>query len=157
MMKKYLTTLVLVLLSLLACQSKKECVQTFPDGTLHRKYVTIDGKIEGEMLDYSHNGKLVSRKFFKNDKQDGKTEYYFESGKMREVQYYKDGLRTLFDTVWLENSRISNIIQYDQGKLNGSFMSFDSTGTKIFHALYKDDQLVKVLTSLKEVQDQQKK
>lgn len=139
-----------------ACQNKKDCVQTFPDGTPHRKYVTIGDKIEGEMLDYSREGKLLSRKFFKNDKQEGKTEYFFESGKLREVQYYQAGLRTQFDTVFLENGQISNIIQYDAGKINGSFISFDSSGTKIFHAIYKADQLEKVLTSLKDVQNQRK-
>ena len=48
----------------ISCHPKKEHNKYYPNGALRSKYYLIDEKIEGEMLDYSQNGKLVSKKMF---------------------------------------------------------------------------------------------
>ena len=147
MFKNYFLLFLIVIFS--NCHQKRETTKVFPDGKINSKYFVKNGKIEGDMLEYNHDGKLVSKKFFKNGLQDGKTEFYFDNGNLREVQYYLNGKRYLSDTIWNEMCRIKDIAQFENGKLNGNFISFDSTGKEIFNAIYRNDTLINVITSLK--------
>jgi antitoxin component YwqK of YwqJK toxin-antitoxin module len=52
------------------------------------------------MTDYYPSGALKGERYFVNDKQEGKTTLFYENGEIKEVQYYKEGLRNGGDTLF---------------------------------------------------------
>jgi len=51
----------------------------------------VNGKEEGEWLDFFENGQLSSKENYKDGKEDGLWKKYFENGQLRQVGNFKDG------------------------------------------------------------------
>jgi antitoxin component YwqK of YwqJK toxin-antitoxin module len=119
----------------------------YENGAIRREFNVIDGKREGLVIDFYPSGKRKIECMMLHDKQVGKTTVYFEDGiTIREVQYYdQKGNRERGDTIWYANGNIEFIAQFANNKKNGALEKYDTTGILIYSALFKDDNLVKVL------------
>ena len=118
----------------------------FENGKTRREYQVINEKKEGLMVDFYLDGKIKSERFFRNDVQTGKTVVYHLNGAIKEVQYF-DSLaqREKGDTVWYDNGIFEYIAQFAHGRKNGLMTKYDSSGTIIYKAQFKDDSLLNVL------------
>lgn len=140
-----------IILALDACKKSNVEEKTFNhyDGSLRRKYKLVDGKIEGEMLEYyPKTGKLQIRRQFENGIQVGRTEFYHPSGKLKEVQYYQAGKKEGGDTVFYENGKPQFLITFKDGKMDGPMRRWDEDGKLFFEAFYKQDSLKEVTKKL---------
>lgn len=144
-----------MIISFFACQQQKQqhVVQAqkqyiyFENGSIRREFTVINGKREGLMIDFYPDGKRKMERMMHNDIQVGKTIIFFEDGvKVREVQYYdQNGNREKGDTLWYSNGKIEFIAQFANNKKNGTLEKYDSIGSLIYSASFKDDVLVEVL------------
>lgn len=122
----------------------KEVTENYGTGETSRTYTRINGKIEGLMTDYYPSGALKGERYFKDNKQVGKTVIYYESGAVKEVQYYENGLRNGGDTIFFESGVIQYISEFKDEKKNGYLKIFDATGNMTYEARFAMDSLIEV-------------
>jgi len=96
-----------------------------PDSNLH----TIIKN--GDYEDYHKNGKLKHKAFYKNDKVDGPSKYWYENGQLKSEHYYNKGVRI---GTW-KDYYLSGKIQFiqpfdDNGVYNGIMVSYFENGQK---------------------------
>jgi antitoxin component YwqK of YwqJK toxin-antitoxin module len=121
-----------------------EVIENYGTGETSRTFTRINGKIEGLMTDYYPSGALKGERYFKDNKQVGKTVIYFESGAIKEVQYYENGLRNGGDTIFFESGLIQYISEFKDEKKNGYLKIFDITGNMTYEAKFAMDTLIEV-------------
>lgn len=134
------------IISFNACDSgaPQEVKVHYESGELHKQYFVRNGKKEGEYLDYRRNGTIRSRLQFVNDLQSGKTIFYTEDGKIREVQYYIDGKREYGDTLFYPEGGIEFTTDFKNGLKHGYLRKWDKNGEIFFEAKYDMDKLIEV-------------
>lgn len=143
-MLKSLLLISILTLTALGCKDKTEVVQNYGTGEISRRYNLIDGKKEGLMVDYYPDGSLKGERMFRNDTQVDKTIIYYKSGKVQEVQYYKDGKIHGGDTVFYEDGSPQFVLTFDTGIKDGYVRKWSPDGTLIYEAKYAHDTLVEV-------------
>lgn len=142
---------VLLFLTLDACKKSnvEEKILNHQDGSIRRKFTLIDGKIEGEMLEYyEKTGQVQLRRFFENGIQIGRTEMYYPDGKLKEVQYYQNGKKEGGDTIFYANGQPQFLVTFKQGKMDGPMRRWQENGELFFEAFYQQDSLKKVTKKL---------
>lgn len=142
---------ILLFLTLDACKKSnvEEKTVNHYDGSLRRKFKLVDGKIEGEMLEYyPKTGELQIRRQFKNGIQVGRTELYYPDGKLKEVQYYKEGKKEGGDTIFYTNGQPQFLVTFKQGKMDGPMRRWQENGVLFFEAFYQQDSLKEVTKKL---------
>ena len=122
----------------------EEKLEKFGSGKVSRRYQEVGGKKQGLMTDYYPDGRLKAERWFKDDKQTGRTVLYHPGGQIREVQYYENGLKEGGDTLFYEDGRVQFVVNYHQEKKNGYLRKWSPTGDLIFEARYEMDTLVEV-------------
>jgi Uncharacterized protein conserved in bacteria len=87
---------------------------------------------------------MAERSFQKNV-QHGKTVVYYPNGKIKEVQYFDQGLRVGGDTIFYENGAIQFETSFVAGKKNGYMRKWDSQGNLTYHVKYQMDTVVEIM------------
>lgn len=96
------------------------------------------------MTDYFSNGNIKSIRNFANDHQEGRSIYFYNTGTLKEVQYYSEGLQIDADSIWDENGKLTTVMHFQNGLKHGKLLKFDSLGQIKFSAAYERDSLVEV-------------
>ena len=65
----------------------------YPSGKLHQTEKFINGKAEGEVIEYYENGVVKEKAYFINDKQEKEHLFYDEKGKLIKTDIYKNGVK----------------------------------------------------------------
>ena len=60
---------------------------------LLQKRSFINGKAEGELIEYYENGVIKEKAYFINDKQEKEHFFYDEKGKLIKTDIYKNGVK----------------------------------------------------------------
>lgn len=134
-----------------ACEEKPkspqsyERIERFENGSISRRVQIVSGEKQGLMTDYYPDGKVLAERWFKNDKQDGRTVIYHPSGRIKEVQYYQQGEQYSGDTIWYESGQPQFTAFFQNGVKNGYLRKWAETGEVIFEARYSNDTVVEIL------------
>jgi MORN repeat variant len=118
---------------------------TFPLGS--RIYWLLDNKKDSTMTVFDKNGLKSGLLRFKNDLQEGRTNYFYPSGKLKETQFYSNGKREGSFTVYFENGSIQSTTEFVNNQRNGLFKKWNPDGSLIIETLFKNDSLVRVINS----------
>ncbi|MEQ1745888.1 MAG: hypothetical protein ABMA02_10705 [Saprospiraceae bacterium] len=121
-----------------------EKTEVYGSGQIARRYQEMAGKKEGLMRDYFLDGRTKAERWFKADKQVGRTVLYYPGGQIREVQYYQDGKKEGGDTLFYENGSIEFAVDFHEEKKNGYLRKWSLEGELVFEAKYAMDSLVEV-------------
>ena len=134
-MKKLLTSLFIILVSLAACQSKRVKVvdETWPDGKEKKdSYYSDDNKknkIEEET--YYPTGKLESKGTLKNDLKDGEWVFMYPNGNKWSEGEFKNGKADGYRRVYYENGQLRYEGTYADGKESGTWTFYDENGKEL--------------------------
>ncbi|HRI01858.1 MAG TPA: hypothetical protein PK006_12455 [Saprospiraceae bacterium] len=120
------------------------------NGVLLRKYVEINGKIEGRFEEYYADGQLEIERFFIHGNEHGRTVIYYPDGKVKEVQEYDMGKKINGDTIFYHNGNPKFTSWFVNDKKEGLFRRYDSLGNIELDVMYKDDRVENVLQGSKE-------
>lgn len=100
-------------------------------GTPYKKARYVNGKLDGEVIDYWDNGKPFSIINYKNDVQDGESISYYRNGKVSKVGHWKNGVNHGSLVGYFRNGKIYMSGQSDMGRRFGIFVSRDRFFGKI--------------------------
>jgi antitoxin component YwqK of YwqJK toxin-antitoxin module len=132
-----------------SCKNEKkgpqERILKYVDGSIKRRYSLVDGKIEGEMLNYyPKTGAVEARRQFVAGIQVGRTELFYPDGKRKEVQYYEAGKKHGGDTIFYPSGQPQFLVSFKNGKMDGPMRRWEEDGALFFEALYANDSLIQV-------------
>ena len=65
----------------------------FPSGKIRQTEKYINGKIEGEVIEYYESGTIKEKAYFINDKQEKEHFFYDEKGNLIKTDVYKNGVK----------------------------------------------------------------
>ena len=144
-----------LLLAIVACKNTKgpeERTLKHQDGSIRRRYTMVEGKIDGEMLDYyPQTGAVQSKRQFEKGVQVGRTELFYPDGKLKEVQYYQGGKKQRGDTIFYPNGKPQFLITFKNGKMDGPMRRWEEDGTLFFEAHYVQDSLKEVTKKMETI------
>ena len=109
-MKKYIIPFIVFLLS--SCTNKKEINMYYPDGSLHIKYIKINGIKEGQCTQFYQSGQVEVEYFFKNDFKNGQVTTYYENGNVKLTGQYIWGAPIGSYYYYNENNKLDSVIEY---------------------------------------------
>jgi len=104
-----------------------------------------DGKsfYEGEETWYHKNGAIEQKKYYYNNKLNGKNTFYNDNGKISSERIYSFGV-IKSERRWSENGKLKIIAVFEDGELkNNKYIEFDENGigTQIYkESFYKDEE-----------------
>jgi antitoxin component YwqK of YwqJK toxin-antitoxin module len=103
---------------------------------------TIRGKAQGEWTFYDSNGIKTASFLFKNGIMDGKAKYWFETGELKNINFYCNNKNTGPDTQFYKNGSIFSISSKIDGKFNGKVEQFYENGIKSLEMIQKNNKVV---------------
>ncbi len=147
-MKSTLTVLLAFVLILSGCKEKlvEEVVTKWPDDSKHKVAffrISGDKKDKVKEISYYQNGKKEMEGGFADGKKDGAWTSWFENGKMQSQGFFKNDMRNGKAVVWRENGFKYYEGTYSLGKLHGTWISYDTDGSRLKETLYEYDRKVK--------------
>ena len=121
-----------------------------------KDYLEETGELfTGTCVSYHENGKISFRGTMKNGETHGKCEWWFENGTKREEIVYEsvDGFsRPVGEYLkWFDNRQLKSKMYYNNGKREGEWVEYDSSGNVTKKGVYKNgihisgDQVIKIL------------
>lgn len=125
-------------------QQSYERIERFENGAISRRIQIVNGEKQGLMTDYYPDGRLLAERWFKDDRQHGRTAIFYPSGKIKEVQYYQAGEQHGGDTIWYENGQVQFTVFFQNNMKNGHLLKWGLSGDTIFEALYSNDTVVEI-------------
>lgn len=144
-----------LLLVTIACKNTKspeERTLKHQDGSIRRRYTMVEGKIDGEMIDYyPKTGAVQVKRQFVKGIQVGRTELFYPDGKLKEVQYYEGGEKQRGDTIFYPNGQPQFLITFKNGKKDGPMRRWEEDGTLFFEAHYVQDSLKEVTKKMETI------
>lgn len=144
-----------LLLATLACNNTKgpeEHTLNHLDGSIKRRYTMVEGKIDGEMLEYyPKTGAVQVKRQFDKGVQVGRTELFYPDGKLKEVQYYEAGKKQRGDTIFYTNGKPQFLVTFKDGKMDGPMRRWEEDGTLFFEAHYVQDSLKEVTKKMETI------
>jgi antitoxin component YwqK of YwqJK toxin-antitoxin module len=135
----------------------------YPSGLTKEKYYSMNGKIEGQYLEYREDGSLYKKlnyvsgalngecycyypdgvirviSYFSNGKANGEFRTFYENGSIIEIQNYKDNLRDGENIQFYQNGNISYKCNYEKGKKNGESYSYTENGILDCYIVFVND------------------
>ena len=146
-----------LLLATVACKNTKgpeEHTLNHQDGSIKRRYTMVEGKIDGEMLEYyPKTGAVQVKRLFEKGIQVGRTELFYPDGKLKEVQYYEAGKKQRGDTIFYPNGKPQFLITFKDGKMDGPMRRWDEDGSLFFEARYEQDSLKEVTKKMETIKE----
>jgi antitoxin component YwqK of YwqJK toxin-antitoxin module len=113
-------------------QQSYERIERFENGAISRRVQIANGEKQGLMTDYYPDGRLLAERWFKDDRQDGRTVIYYSSGKIKEAQYYQHGEQHGGDSIWYENGQLQFTVFFQNGKKNGYLRKWLPDGELVY-------------------------
>ena len=147
-MKPALTILFALLLTMTGCKEKlvRETTEAWPDGSPRKEslYRVTNGKKDKvKEIRYYQSGKKEMEGEFAGGKKDGAWTSWFENGKKQSEGFFKNDLRNGKAVVWRENGFKYYEGTYSLGKLHGTWISYDTDGSRLKETMYEYDRKVK--------------
>jgi antitoxin component YwqK of YwqJK toxin-antitoxin module len=100
----------------------------------------LDGKIEGECLDFHQNGSVERRTFYKQNKLEGPSQTYYEDGTLQEECFFKDNYFVGQRIIYYQNGNIESNHPYVEGVTGGQegirYIYSETENGKITDTLY---------------------
>jgi len=119
-----------IILSLVSYQKKELKKDYYKNGSLKAEYfVDENGKKYGVAKLYFPNGKLEFIGTFHNNKLEGKTIEYWDSGVEKEVANYIKGMLNGLFFRYFSSGKTKTIINYKNNKISGTAIEFFESGT----------------------------
>jgi antitoxin component YwqK of YwqJK toxin-antitoxin module len=87
-------------------------------------YYIVGSNLEGEVTYFFKSKTMYRKVFYVNKKQGGKFHEYYESGELKEVGKYEDGLREGNWKVYYRNGKIRQKGKYTKGDKVGVWKTF---------------------------------
>lgn len=102
----------------LSCLNRPEVIDTWPDGTRQRSEKLLKS---GHRIEYSYypNGKIEFKATYLNDKLDGISEYWDESGNLKSVSNYSAGKLHGLLKQFQQNGELIHSVEYFHGRKHG--------------------------------------
>lgn len=163
-------------------QNGMEMTQNYKDNLLHGEYIVyypqrpkataskvkayeakyVEGKLDGEVIEYSESGAKKMSSFYKDGKRDGVASCYTPEGQVTMTAEFKDGkqhgamvyyfsngnvskrmqfatdLQEGEEVAFFENGQKASIAHYKKGKLHGLSQEWNAQGILLFEAEFKD-------------------
>ena len=104
----------------------------FPDGkTVFTKSDFVDGKQQGEYIEYFQNGNVNYKYSFKNGIEDGEWIWNNEAGQLLKKENYKDGQLNGEWITYYDNGQIRVKGQFENGEEVGEWLAYDEEGKQV--------------------------
>jgi S1-C subfamily serine protease/antitoxin component YwqK of YwqJK toxin-antitoxin module len=88
---------------------------------------------EGEATWYYENGEVEQKRYYFNNKINGKNSFYHENGELKEERTYNYGILNGTYRQWYKSGKNKVLALYENGKLLGEkYIEFDENGTGAF-------------------------
>lgn len=87
------------------------------------------------------NGNTKLKGYYKNDKPDGKLEYFFENGNKKSVVIYKDGKQLRYIKSWFVSGELQSECVPNDDILNGEQISYHKSGEISGKTIFKDGKV----------------
>jgi hypothetical protein len=99
-------------------------------------YLDADKKIKhGTFFYYFPNGNKKSETTFINNKKEGKSKLFYESGQIKYLsEFHNDTILSLKG--WHEDNTVSELAQFKNGKIDGKYLTFYTNGKLIRFDIY---------------------
>lgn len=101
------------------------------NGKLHYIIESKDGKANGRVREYHHEGYLYMDAVFKDDHRDGKCTHYFKNGQPFSVSYFKNGVKDSIETKYTDKGQIIALVPYKNDKVQPGLTEFSRDGTEL--------------------------
>lgn len=99
-------------------------------------YQDIDRKIKhGKFIYYFPNGKKKSESYFINNKKEGESKQYYNSGQLKYLSVFHNDTILNYEG-WREDNSVSERAKYKNGKVNGNYFTFYPNGKLIRFDIY---------------------
>ena len=108
----------------------------YPSGKIKSVALYEQGMIVTKHVCWDENGIISIKNYYKNNKKNGKQEYFSEHGHLIKTIDYKDGVPHGKEIQFYNSGLIKNISNYTRGKRNGMLIAFDEYGQKIMTKNY---------------------
>lgn len=126
-------------------------VITYADGVRHgpaRSYYAESDRIkqesyynrgerEGELLEYSREGRLTARYLYRNGKPDGEARRYYPDGSVRVVQQWRSGELQGEERVFAPDGSLRQVSVFRDGKIDGAQRVFSADGAVVAEWRYE--------------------
>ncbi len=155
----------MVFVMLFSCTDNYEIIATYPNGNTRLECQLKDGLKSGECKGYYPDGQLDFISEYRRDTLHGKSSFYHPNGELNWISYFENGLKngtveyfdstgTIFQSSTFRNSMlhgksyqyengiIKNEMNYDNGKLDGYFIGYNSSGSMVYKAKYAESQKI---------------
>ncbi|MFZ4520283.1 MAG: toxin-antitoxin system YwqK family antitoxin [Bacteroidales bacterium] len=103
------------------------------------RYVTREnGKTyTGIFKEYDSDKKLISATGIKNGLLEDSTIIYYQSGTIKEIRSYREGLKNGIWTTWNESGKKTAEASFKNGKKDGAWYVWDDKGVKRYEMYYE--------------------
>lgn len=91
-----------------------------------------NGKKHGVQKTWWTNGQMKEKIFFENGKKHGSFEKFNESGEIRYVANYFEGVKDGIEKKWWDNGNLKEEFTYSNGKKDGVVKKFDKNGEIVY-------------------------
>jgi len=148
-MRKFLALVPFIaVMFLTGCEEKltQEVTATWPDGSPQKVSfftVTGDKKQKVKEVKYYQGGKKEMEGEYKGEKKDGAWTTWFDNGRKQSEGFFKNDLRDGKAVVWRENGFKYYEGTYSMGKLHGTWILYDTDGSRLKEILYEHDKKVR--------------
>jgi hypothetical protein len=117
-----------VLLANISCKKGDTRITCYKDGTIKTVTEMKGGLMHGKHEYYYPSGKLESRGYYFEGKENGILEHFFENGKLRSRASWLTGKEDGLAEIFFENSQLLFSAVYERGSIIGESFVFYETG-----------------------------
>lgn len=112
----------------------------YNNGNIKEKFTIKSGLINGQVFSYYENGSIESIRGFVDEKEDGKSVFWKEDGKIEYETTYRQGIRHGFRKEYHDDFTSEGY--YENGKEVGEWKYVDTSGNLIKVEHYKNGELI---------------
>lgn len=99
------------------------------------------------------NGNIKLKGYYKNDKPDGKLEYFFENGNKKSIVICKDGKYLRYIKSWFVSGELQSECVPNDDIVNGEQISYHKSGEISGKTIYKDGKIADGISAFTYAQD----
>lgn len=102
--------------------------ETYENGSIKGTGTLIDGKLEGQRIQYFPNGKISSDKEYKEAYPHGKATEYYEDGTLKLEGSFENNKEVGIWTLYYPNGNKEAVLTFDSGVQNGPYYEYNENG-----------------------------
>ena len=140
-MKKWCLGLLSVALSVFVSCSDGVQKDYWENGQLKSELRYKDGKLNGESVWYTPDGRVMTRAFYLDDTLNGRYQRFYPNGTLEVECWYKNGQRDSVYHSYSEKGKLALEEYYIKGKLNGASMKWYDNGQVFQDGQYVDGMM----------------